>query len=128
MFKILRHVFFESGTLLGNSDLGKNAGISEEQMQQKSFVSMNAQTKVSARPDKSQTFGEKLMALFSQVLELLSSNQPVMRECLLTMVNFASQNGKFKNAFLQAASSQVSTKRTSVLKMVVERLLVQRHG
>jgi hypothetical protein len=74
MFKILRHVFFESGTLLGNSVLGKNAGISEEQMQQKSFVSMNAQTKVSARPDKSQTFGEKLMALFSQVLELLSSN------------------------------------------------------
>jgi len=43
-------------------------------MQQKSFVSMNAQTKVSARSDKNQAFGEKLMALFSQVLELLSSN------------------------------------------------------
>jgi hypothetical protein len=41
MFKILRHVFFESGTLLSNSVLGK-AGMSEEQMQQKSFVSMNA--------------------------------------------------------------------------------------
>lgn len=47
-----------------------------------------------------------------------------MRECLMTMVNMASQNGKFKNSFLQAANSQVSSKRTSVLKMVVERLLV----
>lgn len=43
------------------------------------------------------------MALFGTILDNLGSNQKfekLVDETLMTMVNFASQNVKFKNAFI----------------------------
>jgi hypothetical protein len=88
---------------------------------------MNAQTKVAAREKKDASLCERLLNLFGQVLELLNGHQEITTECLMTMINFASQHIKFKNAFLNSSSSQVSAKRTTVLKLVLDRLYVQRH-
>ena len=44
------------------------------------------------------------------------------------MTNFSSQSNKFKNAFLMASTTGTTTKRTNILKLVVDRLLIQRHA
>ena len=77
---------------------------SQELAPAKSFISQNAQTRVNSQAAKKlQSQGEKAMALFGTILDNLGSNQKfekLVDETLMTMVNFASQNVKFKNAFI----------------------------
>lgn len=46
---------------------------------------------------------DKLVNLFAQIMEELGplrEYEPVLCDCLLTMITFASQSNKFKNTFL----------------------------
>jgi len=67
------------------------------------------------------------MTMFGQILELLSGYSEIVEECLQTMTNFSSQTNKFKNAFLLASTANTTTKRTNILKLIVDRILIQRH-
>ena len=47
---------------------------------------------------------DKLISLFGQIIEEVYKYDGLMSECLLTMINFGSQNTKFKNCFVQTIS------------------------
>ena len=68
MLKILKHLLYQSGDLLIGFVFDKPK--TERELQTKSFVSQNAQTKVTAKAGKKvSSLGEKMMALFGTILE-----------------------------------------------------------
>ena len=107
MLKILRHLFFNSHTLL--TEL-----VTEQHPLQTSKMSQTNK----GTTKKGDSFGEKIVALWTQVLEELGERHPeVLHETLRGAITFASQNGRFKALFAGSA------KRTSLLKLCLDKLL-----
>jgi len=48
---------------------------------------------------------------------------PIIEETLMGIVTFASQNLRFKNAFLAQCYTLSTTKKSSILRLLIERLL-----
>ena len=70
------------------------------------------------------------MELFGTMLENLGGStkfEKVIDETLMTMINFASQNVKFKNQFIAATSGLSQSRRTNVLRIVVDRVMNLQH-
>jgi hypothetical protein len=67
-------------------------------------VSQNATTKIKAsQKTKEVSLVEKMMELFALIFESLTGNSKldnVVEEALMSMITFASQNLRFKNAFI----------------------------
>ena len=132
MLKILRHVFFHSGALLIEQLYEiQNKSADPNFSQTKSFINLNAQTKITAQSKKKETaLSEKTMELFATTLENLGGNvkfEKIIDETLMTMINFASQNVRFKNQFIAATSNLSHSKRSNVLKIVVYRVMNLQH-
>ena len=104
MLRILRHVYFHSGVLLIDHLYAQTSKNDPSFSAAKSFISQNAQTRVTSQVNKkTSTLGEKTMEMFGTILENLGGNvkfEKIIDETLMTMINYASQNVKFKNAFI----------------------------
>lgn len=96
MFGLIQHIFFNSETLLTDMIFDKT----DEAMLVKSFVSQNAMTKSTALRRKKETMvGDMLINLFGHTIDQISITS-VLEKCLECMTTVASQNKRFKNAFL----------------------------
>ena len=121
MLSVISHVVYSSGKLLEDHFFRPQV----EETVQKSFVSQNAMTKSTAlrqQKKKGISLGEQLISLIGQILEQISIKS-VVEECLQCMVTMASQNRKFKSAFLLPCQSLVGSKRNTVMKIVVDAVL-----
>ena len=77
------------------------------------------------------SLGEKLLTLFASIIEQLGSNSkftPIIEELLKTLTTIASQNVKFKNLFLLQLSSVATSRRNSLLKLLIDRLMALNRG
>lgn len=134
MLSVMRHVFFRSGFLLADQldAPDSRAAITNDQsvMQSKSFISQNAQVHARATSKKrSESLLDRHLLLYASVLEQLGANpkfQPLVEECLQTMITMASQNVRFKNAFIaQVPALLQQSRKGSLLRILTERLLAQ---
>ena len=126
MLKVVRHTFYRSGCLLIDP-VFKTPG--EKRLQQRSIVSQNAVPKITtAQKTKETSLAERLMELFGSIFEQLAGNarmDAVIEETLTCIVTFASQNIRFKNAFITQCFSLANAKKCSILKILIDRLLAQ---
>lgn len=88
-------------------------------------MSQNATPKIKAsQKTKEVSLVEKMMELFALIFESLTGNsklENVVEEALMCMITFASQNLRFKNAFISQIN--LSAKKGTVLKLAIERLM-----
>jgi hypothetical protein len=77
---------------------------------------------------KESSLADRTMELFGSIFEQLAGNQrmdAVIEETLMCIVTFASQNIRFKNAFITQCFSLSNSKKSSILRLLIDRLLVQ---
>lgn len=114
MFGLIQHIFYNSETLLTDMIFDKT----DEAMLVKSFVSQNAMTKSTALRRKKETMvGDMLINLFGHTIDQISITS-VLEKCLECMTTVASQNKRFKNAFLQSCQALQGSKRNTCVKVV----------
>jgi hypothetical protein len=66
------------------------------------------------------------MELFGTIFEQLAGKfEGVIDEALMCIATFASQNIRFKNAFLAQCFTLSSSRKSTILRLLTERLLVQ---
>jgi hypothetical protein len=122
MLRVIRHTFYRSGNLLIDAVFKTNEGVIH-----KSIVCQNAVPKITtAQKTKEASLADRTMELFGAIFEQLAGNQrmsSIVDETLMCIVTFASQNVRFKNVFLTQCYTLATTKKSSILRLLIERLL-----
>jgi len=122
MLGLVRHLFYDSRELLAhvffNAANETEARTLKSQQGTRPFTGKSSKSALAPLSDK-------LVNLFAQILEELGplrEYEPLMCECLLAMITFASQSIKFKNAFLQAVDVSTQSRRVTLLRVVCEHI------
>lgn len=122
MLGLIRHLFYDSKELLVQVFFNPVGDVDAKAMksQQSTRPFAGKSSKSALAP-----LSDKLVNLFAQILEELGPQreyEPLLCECLLTMITFASQNIKFKNAFVQPVDVSTQSRRVTLLKVVCEHI------
>lgn len=122
MLGLIRHLFYDSKELLPyiffNPTGDQEAKAMKSQQGARPFTGKSSKSALAPLSDK-------LVNLFAQILEELGPQreyEPVLCDCLLTMITFASQNSKFKNTFLLPADVSTQSRRVTLLKLILEHI------
>ncbi|CDW71951.1 UNKNOWN [Stylonychia lemnae] len=114
MLQILRHLFYQSSQILIPLLFPKSSGqsiMSTRTVQAKQLSSKETQ------------IGDKFVQLIQNLVEDLDQgSEVIVQETYMTALTFASQNVRFKNAFINVSSAQ-QQKKQSLIKVLSEHLL-----
>ena len=108
MLQLIRNLFYDSARLLVSfvSPSG-DVGMLSKLEGHKSYLGTRKGSTAGKREALLVSQSDKLVNLFGQILDELGpqkSQEPLLCECLMTMITYASQNAKFKYCFMQAIS------------------------